>query len=265
MMLAQHHIDRSFETTANYQKVSATCILSDHRNAYTRRYAHSLCNTLCHPFLPILVCFHTGFNPRCYRVAHGSWSIDVGRWRLRCGLWAPTADAERGRGCGRAGKMAKYAIRKDRVSQSCVPIASIRHELDTISILLKDVVDDPDKAFWLAGAGSASGGPSMMMALFHTMKWISNHLFQLATMLISKVTDCTRAVHPFPASTSSARGRSGSFLRFGAPNFHEDFVRVQRCDDNRVTHDLSLYYRVYHPSLLHSQESPPLIVLHGGP
>ena len=87
----------------------------------------------------------------------------------------------------------------------------------------------------------------------------------LATMMLSTVTDCSRAVHPFAPASTSARGRSGSFLRFGAPRFNEDFIRVHRCDDHGVTHDLSLYYRIYHPSLMNSQESPPLIVLHGGP
>jgi len=84
-------------------------------------------------------------------------------------------------------------------------------------------------------------------------------------MMLSTVTDCSRAVHPFAPASTSARGRSGSFLRFGAPRFNEDFIRVHRCDDHGVTHDLSLYYRIYHPSLMNSQESPPLIVLHGGP
>ena len=86
-------------------------------------------------------------------------------------------------------------------------------------------------------------------------------------MITTTVTDCSRAVYPFAsaASTSSARGRSSSFLRFGAPRFNEDFIRVHRCDDHGMTHDLSLYYRVYNPSFINSQESPPLIVLHGGP
>eukprot|EP00986_Skeletonema_menzelii_P010817 scaffold5399_cov147-Skeletonema_menzelii.AAC.23 len=84
-------------------------------------------------------------------------------------------------------------------------------------------------------------------------------------MMITTVTDCSKALHAFPASTSSARARSGSFLRFGAPRLNEDFIQVHRCDDHGVTHDLSLYYRVYNPSHIHSQESPPLIVLHGGP
>jgi len=84
--------------------------------------------------------------------------------------------------------------------------------------------------------------------------------------MITTVADCSSLEHSFaPASTSSARGRSSSFLRFGAPRFNEDFIRVHRCDDQGVTHYLSLYYRVYHPSHINSQESPPLIVLHGGP
>ena len=92
---------------------------------------------------------------------------------------------------------------------------------------------------------------------------------QQLTMMISTVTDCSRAVHSFAApaaSKPSARGRSGSLLRFGAPRFNEDFIQVHRCDNEHgVTHDLSLYYRVYNPSHIHSQEAPPLIVLHGGP
>lgn len=80
--------------------------------------------------------------------------------------------------------------------------------------------------------------------------------------------DCSlRAVHPLKqpgAASSNDFSRRPGFLRFG-PRYNEDFIQVHRWDKNGERHDLSLYYRVYNPSLTHSHESPPLIVLHGGP
>ena len=78
-------------------------------------------------------------------------------------------------------------------------------------------------------------------------------------------TDCTRAVHPFVSAPASVRGRSGNSLRFGTLPFREDVVMVHRRDDHGVIHDFTLYYRVYFRSLMHSLESPPLIILSGGP
>lgn len=80
--------------------------------------------------------------------------------------------------------------------------------------------------------------------------------------------DCSlRAVHPLKqpgAASSNNFPRRPGFLRIG-PRYNEDFIQVHRWDKNGEMHDLSLYYRVYNPSLMHSLESPPLIVLHGGP
>lgn len=79
-------------------------------------------------------------------------------------------------------------------------------------------------------------------------------------------TDCTRAVHPFVSAPASIiRGQSGNSLRFCTMPYREDFVTVHRRDDNGVIHDFSLYYRVYYQSLMLSLESPPLIILSGGP
>ncbi|KAL7529066.1 hypothetical protein ACHAXR_002779 [Thalassiosira sp. AJA248-18] len=54
-------------------------------------------------------------------------------------------------------------------------------------------------------------------------------------------------------------------LNFG-PRFNEDFVTVTRRDPGAAdTKDFSLYYRLYNPSSLHSTDSPPIVVIHGGP
>lgn len=54
-------------------------------------------------------------------------------------------------------------------------------------------------------------------------------------------------------------------LNFG-PRFNEGLVTVTRPDLHAAdTKKFSLYYRVYNPSSIHSKESPPLVVLHGGP
>ena len=56
-------------------------------------------------------------------------------------------------------------------------------------------------------------------------------------------------------------------MNFG-PRFDEDSIRVTRTDpesDGTDTAAFSLYYRVYNPSSVYSSESPPLIVIHGGP
>lgn len=53
------------------------------------------------------------------------------------------------------------------------------------------------------------------------------------------------------------RSRFGRF-NFG-PRFTEGEITVTRCE-----RELSLYYRIYNPSSLHS-ESPPIVVVHGGP
>lgn len=69
---------------------------------------------------------------------------------------------------------------------------------------------------------------------------------------------------------SYARNRPQTRARFGqlraGPRFVEDFVPVARPDPRAAdTQAFSLYYRVYHPSRLHSAEAPPLVVVHGGP
>lgn len=87
----------------------------------------------------------------------------------------------------------------------------------------------------------------------------------LQTIHIMMTADCSlRAVHPLKQPGASNFSRRPGFLRFG-PRYNEDFIQVNRWDKNGEIHDLSLYYRVYNPSLMHSLESPPLIVLHGGP
>mmetsp|Transcript_16094 Transcript_16094/g.38635 ORF Transcript_16094/g.38635 Transcript_16094/m.38635 type:complete len:332 (+) Transcript_16094:224-1219(+) len=51
------------------------------------------------------------------------------------------------------------------------------------------------------------------------------------------------------------------------PRFDEDAVTVTRSDPDVADkiQEFSLYYRVYNPSSLRSTESPPLVVVHGGP
>eukprot|EP00581_Thalassiosira_minuscula_P014686 CAMPEP_0183719376 /NCGR_PEP_ID=MMETSP0737-20130205/12346_1 /TAXON_ID=385413 /ORGANISM="Thalassiosira miniscula, Strain CCMP1093" /LENGTH=334 /DNA_ID=CAMNT_0025949093 /DNA_START=175 /DNA_END=1179 /DNA_ORIENTATION=- len=65
---------------------------------------------------------------------------------------------------------------------------------------------------------------------------------------------------------SRPRTRMLGRLNFG-PRFNEDFVRVTRNDPHATddTKEYSLYYRIYNPSSVHSAESPPLVVVHGGP
>lgn len=54
-------------------------------------------------------------------------------------------------------------------------------------------------------------------------------------------------------------------LNFG-PRFHESFVTVTRRDSHALEgKEFSLYYRIYNVSRIHSTESPPLVVVHGGP
>lgn len=56
-------------------------------------------------------------------------------------------------------------------------------------------------------------------------------------------------------------------MNFG-PRFDEDSIRVTRTDPESDGADIaafSLYCRVYNPSSIYSSESPPLIVIHGGP
>jgi len=61
------------------------------------------------------------------------------------------------------------------------------------------------------------------------------------------------------------RARLLGRLNFG-PRFNEDVITVTRSDTNSVrTKEFSLCYRVYNPSSIHSTESPPLVVIHGGP
>ena len=64
------------------------------------------------------------------------------------------------------------------------------------------------------------------------------------------------------------RPRASSFgrLNFG-PRFNEGYVAVKRSDPSAsdTAQEYSLYYRVYNPSSIHSTESPPLVVIHGGP
>lgn len=63
------------------------------------------------------------------------------------------------------------------------------------------------------------------------------------------------------------RKRLVGHINFG-PRFDEDIIRVSRTDpepDGTDSASFSLYYRVYNPSSIYSSESPPLIVIHGGP
>lgn len=54
-------------------------------------------------------------------------------------------------------------------------------------------------------------------------------------------------------------------FNFG-PRFNEDFVAVTRPDPHAADiNEFSLYCRIYNPSSIHSTESPPLVVVHGGP
>jgi hypothetical protein len=62
--------------------------------------------------------------------------------------------------------------------------------------------------------------------------------------------------------------RSFGQIQFGGPRFKEDVIKVTRIDPlsvAAVSQEFSLYYRVYNPSNIHSTESPPLVVIHGGP
>lgn len=52
----------------------------------------------------------------------------------------------------------------------------------------------------------------------------------------------------------------GGRFNFGR-RYNESTINVTRGDEK----DLLLYYRVYNPSSLHSTESPPIVVIHGGP
>lgn len=74
----------------------------------------------------------------------------------------------------------------------------------------------------------------------------------------------TDFLNELPSRLGSATHHScGLFanIRRG-PRYNEDFVKVTR---NLNDSPFYLYYRVYNPSYLHSTDSPPLLVVHGGP
>ena len=66
----------------------------------------------------------------------------------------------------------------------------------------------------------------------------------------------SRADH---SSASSCNRLLFGQINFG-PRFKEGFIDVKRTEV-----EYSIYYRIYNPSSLHSIDSPPLLVLHGGP
>ncbi len=73
---------------------------------------------------------------------------------------------------------------------------------------------------------------------------------------------------PFPSPISQPQTRLFGQIHFGGPRFKEDFITVARIDPASVAAvslEFSLYYRVYNPSSIHSTESPPVVVIHGGP
>ncbi|KAL7444152.1 hypothetical protein ACHAXH_008656 [Discostella pseudostelligera] len=59
------------------------------------------------------------------------------------------------------------------------------------------------------------------------------------------------------------RRRLRGHINFG-PRFDEAVIKVTR-NDGADSASFSLYYRLYNPSSINSSESPPLIVIHGGP
>jgi len=72
----------------------------------------------------------------------------------------------------------------------------------------------------------------------------------------------------FPSQCNRSQTRSFGQIQFGGPRFKEDTITVTRIDPfsaASVSQEFSLYYRVYNPSSIHSTESPPLVVIHGGP
>lgn len=78
------------------------------------------------------------------------------------------------------------------------------------------------------------------------------------------------AQHDSARPTKSYARKRPQTRRFGqlhpGPHFHEDFVTVTRPAPRAADNaQFALYYRVYHPSQLHSAETPPLLVVHGGP
>ena len=77
----------------------------------------------------------------------------------------------------------------------------------------------------------------------------------------SMSTDC---LNELPSRLGPApHHRCGLFANIrGGPRYKEDFVKVTRNINGGA---FALYYRVYNPSHLHSSDSPPLLVVHGGP
>ncbi len=62
-----------------------------------------------------------------------------------------------------------------------------------------------------------------------------------------------------PRGTSAFGG-----LQFG-PRYKDDYINVIRHDSEGFEQNFALYYRVYNPTAIRSPESPPLVVVHGGP
>lgn len=85
--------------------------------------------------------------------------------------------------------------------------------------------------------------------------------------LITMATIATTIARPFPCKRPQPTRLFGQ-IHFGGPRFKEDVITVRRNDPSSVaavSQEFSLYYRVYNPSSVHSTESPPLVVIHGGP
>lgn len=62
-----------------------------------------------------------------------------------------------------------------------------------------------------------------------------------------------------------ARG-TGAFggINFGS-RYKDGYINIIRNESEGLENDFPMYYRVYNPSVIRSLESPPLVVVHGGP
>lgn len=75
------------------------------------------------------------------------------------------------------------------------------------------------------------------------------------------------AGHAFHRPQALPRSRLCGRFNFG-PRIKEDFITVTRRDQHAPAHgmkEFSLYYRVYNPTIIYSTESPPIVIVHGGP
>ena len=76
--------------------------------------------------------------------------------------------------------------------------------------------------------------------------------------------DQSRSVLSNGRASVRPRARLFGGMNFG-PRFTEDFISVQRNDSDELRKDFYLYYRIYNPTSIRSSESPPLLIVHGGP